>query len=116
MSGTIEPPCGVPAHRMGWWDDEVLGIWWCPDCHEEIWVTEEADDDAEAVGVGSTPAGAEDARRGGAADVPVVRDPAADRGDAAGASGDRASAGWRDEPGGARLWHLIVEAFGRAAS
>jgi hypothetical protein len=97
---TIEPPCGVPAHRMGRWEDEVLGIWWCPDCHEEIWVREGTD-------AGEEPA--EDVRplRPEGAAVPV-RSTVQDRGDGAGASRDRA---WRDSAAGARLWHLIVEAF-----
>lgn len=34
------PPCGVPGHEGGRWENVVLGIWWCPGCGEEIWVTE----------------------------------------------------------------------------
>jgi hypothetical protein len=121
VTGTIDPPCGVPAHRLGRWDDEVLGIWWCPDCHEEIWVTEGADD--ERLGApeperGSVARLGETAgNRRGAAALPGLPGDPADRGDAAGAPGDRAPAdGWRDSDGGARLWSLILEAFGRAAS
>lgn len=43
MIGMIDPPCGVPAHRRGRWENVVLGVWYCPDCGEEIWVTEGVD-------------------------------------------------------------------------
>lgn len=33
-----EPPCGVPGHDRGWWEDDNRGIWWCPDCGEELWL------------------------------------------------------------------------------
>lgn len=29
-------PCQVLGHTKGFWEDDVLNIWWCPDCHEEI--------------------------------------------------------------------------------
>jgi hypothetical protein len=115
VTGTIDPPCGVPSHRMGQWEDVVLGIWWCPDCGEETWLTdggEDADEDAGRASGGVRAGGSE-----GAA-VLELRSGPADGGDAAGASGDRAPGdgfGWGDRPGGARLWHLIADAFGRAA-
>lgn len=107
MIGTIEPPCGVPAHRMGRWEDVVLGIWFCPDCGEEIWVTEGvdgADWDQETAS-----AVARAVRPGGAA-VPALPEAVPDGGDAAGAHADRAPG-----EGIARIWHLIVERLGRVA-
>lgn len=118
MTGTIDPPCGVPAHRMGRWEDVVLGVWWCPDCGEETWVTEGVDGEQRSDDRTAPPAGAGTvgARRPGAVPVPDLRDGAAEPGHYASAPGNRApGVGWRDRDGGARLWSLILEAFGRAA-
>lgn len=30
--------CGVPGHEDGHWQDEKLGIFYCPDCGTEIYV------------------------------------------------------------------------------
>lgn len=97
---------------MGRWEDVVLGIWWCPDCGEESWPAEGMHGDVEGQDAGVRRSGS----RGAA--LPVVRAAAPDGGDVAGASRDRApgdGVGWRDRDGGALLWHLIVDAFGRAA-
>ena len=32
-----DAPCGHPDHTRGHWENDVLGIWWCPDCGEEIY-------------------------------------------------------------------------------
>lgn len=29
-------PCGARGHVRSWWEDEQLGLLWCPDCGTEI--------------------------------------------------------------------------------
>lgn len=37
----VLPPCGINGHTRGHWEDDLLKIWWCPDCGTEIWLTNE---------------------------------------------------------------------------
>jgi hypothetical protein len=102
---------------MGRWVDVVLGIWWCSECGEEIWVTEGVDDDAadQRGTEGGVDASVASRHPVG---LPGVRADAADGRAPAGASVARAPGdgfGWRDREGGSHLWQLILEAFGRAA-
>ena len=90
---------------MGRWVDVVLGIWWCPDCGEEIWVTEGVDGGgwSEHHGEGVGADGPSEAAVPGVSGVPE------DAGDDAGASSDRA----RADAAAVRAWQLIVDRFGR---
>lgn len=40
-----EPLCGVVGHIHGSWEDDELGIWWCPDCGDELWLNYPTIDD-----------------------------------------------------------------------
>ena len=33
------PPCEVPGHTRGSWEDDQARIWWCPDCGDEMRLT-----------------------------------------------------------------------------